>query len=74
MATSYIQLKFEIHQPLQEKGMSVQEQVAKYMNEGENMVETSCTGQQKNLPINLEVIKEKEDLSYNKDIASCNDG
>ena len=41
MATSYNQSKFEIHQPLQEKGMSVQEQVAKYMNEGENMVETT---------------------------------
>ena len=53
MATSYTQSKFEIHQPLQEKGMSVQEQVAKYMNEGENMVESSFKGQQKNLPFNI---------------------
>ena len=36
--------------------MSVQELVAKYMNERENMVETSFKGQQKNLPFNLEVI------------------
>ena len=53
MATSYTQSKFEIHQPLQEKGMSVQKQVAKYMNEGENMVETSFKVQQKNLSFNL---------------------
>ena len=38
MSTSYTLSKFEISQPLQEKGMSVQEKVAKYMNEGENMV------------------------------------
>ena len=73
MATSYTQSKFEIHQPLQEKGMSVLEQVAKYMNEGENMVETSFKGQKNNIPFNLKVIKEKEGLSYNEDITSSND-
>ena len=35
MPTSFTQSKFEIHQPLQEKRMSVLEQVAKCMNEGE---------------------------------------
>ena len=44
------------------------------MNEGENIIETSFKGQQKNLPFNLEVIKEEEDLSYNEDITSSNDG
>ena len=73
MATSYTPSKFEIHQLLQEKRMSVQEKVAKYMNEGENMVETSFKGQQKNLSFNLEVIKEEEDLSYNEYITSSND-
>ena len=60
-------------QPLQEKGMSVQELVEKYMNEGENMVEMSFKGQQKNLPSNLEVIKEEKNLLYNEDITSRND-
>ena len=43
------------------------------MNEGENMVETSLKGQQKNLPSNLEVIKDEENLHYNEDITSRND-
>ena len=60
-------------QPLQEKGMSVQELVENYINEGENMVEMSFKGQQKNLPSNLEVIKEEKNLLYNEDITSRND-
>ena len=71
MTTSYTQSKFEIHQPLKEEEMSIQELVAKHMNEGESMVETSFKGQQKNVPSNLEAIKE-EDLSYNEDITLRN--
>ena len=41
MATSYTQSKFEIHQPLQEKGMNIQELVAKHMNEEEKMKKLS---------------------------------
>ena len=63
--TSCTQPTIKKEQPLQEKGMSVQELVVKYMNEGENMVETSFKGQQNYLPSNLEVIKEEENLHYN---------
>ena len=44
-AISYSQSTIKKEQPLKEKGISVQELVAKYMNEGENMVETSFKGQ-----------------------------
>ena len=43
------------------------------MNKGENMVEMSSKGQQKNLPSNLEVIKKEYNLHYNEDITSRND-
>ena len=53
--------------------MSIQELVAKHMNEGENMAKMSFEGQHKSLPSILEVIREEEeDLSYNKDITSRN--
>ena len=72
-ATSYTQLGFEKEQPLQEKGMSIQELVAKHMNEGENMAKMSFEGQHESLSSILEVItEEEEDLSYNKDITSRN--
>ena len=58
MATSYTQSKFEIHQPLQEKEMSIQELVAKHMNEEEKMENLSFKGQHESLPSILEVIKE----------------
>ena len=71
-ATSYTQHRLEKEQPLQEKGMSIQELVSKHMNEGENIAKMSFEGQHKSLPSILEVIREEEDLSYNKDITSRN--
>ena len=72
-ATSYTQLGLQKEQLLQEKGMSIQESVAKHMNEGENMAKMSFEGQHESLPSILEVIREEEkDLSYNKDITSRN--
>ena len=73
MTISCTQSTIKKEQPLQEKGMSVQELVAKYMKEGDNMVKTSIKGQQKNLSSNLEVIKEKENLHYDEGITSRND-
>ena len=63
MATFYTQSKFEIHQPLQEKGMSIQKLVAKHMNEEEKMTNLSFEVQHKSLPSILKVIREEEDLS-----------
>ena len=74
MATSYAQSKFEIHQPLQEKEMSILELVAKNMNEEEKMAKLSFEGQHESLPSILEVIREEEDSSYNEDITSSSDG
>ena len=74
MATSSTQAKFEIHQPLQEKRMSIQELVAKHINEEEKMAKLSFEGQHESLPSILEVIREGEDLSYNEDITTSNDG
>ena len=73
-ATSYTQLRLEKEQPLQDKGMSIQELVAIHMNEGENMTKMSFEGQHESLTSILEVIREEEeeDLSYNKDITSRN--
>ena len=44
------------------------------MNEEEKMAKLSFEGQHKSLPSILEVIREEEDLSYNEDITSSNDG
>ena len=44
-ATSCAHLGISIEQPPQEKGMSIQELVAKHMNEGKNMVNMSLEGQ-----------------------------
>ena len=54
--------------------MSIQELVAKHMNEGENMAKMSFEGQHESLTSILEVImeEEEENLSYNKDITSRN--
>ena len=55
--------------------MSIQELVAKHMNEEEKMAKLSFEGQHESLPSILEVIREEEeDLSYNEDITSSNDG
>ena len=70
--TSCIQLGIEIEQPPQEKGMSIQELVAKHMNEGKNMVNMSFEGQHESFPSILKVIREEEDLSHNDEITSRN--
>ena len=62
MAISCTQLTFEKEQPKQEKSMSIQELVAKYTNENENMVEIHFKRQQESLS--------KENLSYNEEITS----
>ena len=65
LATSCTQLIFEKEQPKQEDSMSIQELVAKYMKEQENMDTMSFEGQCESLPSTLEVNKEEENLSYN---------
>ena len=70
MATSCTQLTFEKEQPKQEERMSIQELVAKYMKEQENMAEMSFEGQRESLPSTLKVNKEEESLSYNEEISS----
>ena len=54
--------------------MSIQELVAKHINEGKNMIELSFEGQHEKLPCILEVNPEKEDLNYNEDITLRNNG
>ena len=68
MVTSCTQLPFEKEQHKQEESMSIQELVAKYMKEQEN-VAMSFEGQHESLPSNLEVSKYEEKLSYNEEIA-----
>ena len=70
MVTSCTQLPFEKEQPKQEESMSIQELVAKYMNENENMAEIYFKGQHDNLSSTLEVNKEEENLNYNEEITS----
>ena len=70
MATSCTQLTFEKEQPKQEKSMSIQELVEKYTNENKNMIDMHFKRQQESLPSTLEVNKEEENLSYNKEITS----
>ena len=50
-ATSYTQLGFEIEQPKEEESMSIEELVAKYMKEQENMTTMSFEGQHESLPL-----------------------
>ena len=69
IATSYSQTKIEIDQHLQEKGISIQDIVAKNMNKRKNKVELSFVRQHESLPSLPEVIRE-ENLSYNEDITS----
>ena len=68
MATSYTQLTFKKEQPKQKESTSIQELVAKYMKEQENMATMSLEGQRESLPSTLEVNKEEENLSYNEEI------
>ena len=48
--------------------MSIQELVAKYMKEEENMATMFFEGQHESLSSTLEVNKEEENLSYNEEI------
>ena len=59
MVTSYIQSTIEREPPLQEKEISIQELVAKYMNENENIAEMSFKRQQESLLSTLKVNKEE---------------
>ena len=70
MATSCTQLTFENEQLKQEESMRIQELVAKYMKEQENMAKMSFEGQHESLPSSLKVNKEEESLSYNEEITS----
>ena len=55
MATSCTQLTFKKEQPKQEESMSIQELVAKYMKEQENMATMSFEGLHESLPSTLGV-------------------
>ena len=68
MAISYTQSTIKEEQPLQEKGMSVQELVAKHMNKGKDMVNMSFEGQHESFPSILDVAREEEDLSHHNEI------
>ena len=73
MVTSYTHSTIEREPPLQDKGMSIQELVAKYMNGNENVAIMSHEGQHETLRSNLEVTKEEENLNYNEEITSRDD-
>ena len=64
MVTSYTHSTNEKEQPVQDKGMSIQELAAKYMNGNENVAIMSHEGQHETLQSNLEVTKEEENLNY----------
>ena len=70
MATSGTQLTFEKEQPKEEESMSIEELVAKYMNEQENMATMSFEGQHESSPSTLGVNTEEENWSYNEEITS----
>ena len=70
MATSGTQLTFEKEQLKGEKSMSIEELVAKYMNEQENMATMSFEGQHESSPSTLGVNTEEENWSYNEEITS----
>ena len=69
-ATSYIQHGFEKEQPKEEESMSIEELVAKYMKEQENMAIMSFKGQHESSPSTLGVNIGKENLRYNEEITS----
>ena len=70
MATYGTQLTFEKEQPKEEENMSMEELVAKYMNEQENMATMSFEGQHESSPSTLGVNTEEETWSYNEEIPS----
>ena len=69
-ATSYTQLGFEKEQPKEEESMSIEELVAKYLKEQENMAIMSFEGQHKSSPSTLGVNIEEETLRHNEEITS----
>ena len=69
-ATSYTQLGFEKEQTKEEESMSIEELVAKYMKEQENMDTMSFEGQHESSPSTLGVNIEEENLRYNEEITS----
>ena len=69
-ATSYTQLGFEKEQLKEEESMSIEELVAKYMKEQENMATMSFEGQHESSPSTLGVNIEEENLRYNEEITS----
>ena len=69
-ATSYTQLGFEKEQPKEEESMSIEELVAKYKKEQENMATMSFEGQLESSSSTLRVNIEEENLSYNEEITS----
>ena len=74
MATSGTQLTFEKEQPKDEESMSIEELVAKYKNEQENMATMSFEGQHESSPSTFGVNTEEENWSYNEEITSrCNE-
>ena len=60
MVTSCTQHEMELQQPPMKKGMSIQELVAKHMNEKVNMAKMSYEGQHESLTSILEVIEKKK--------------
>ena len=62
MVTSGTQLTFVKKQPKEEESVSIEELVAKYMKEQENMAAISFEGQYKIFISNLEVSKDRENL------------
>ena len=69
-ATSYTQLGFEKEQPKEEESMSIEELVAKYMKEQENMATMSFEGQHESSLSTLGVNIEEKNLRYNEEITS----
>ena len=69
-ATSYTQLGFEKEQTKEEESMSIEELVAKYMKEQDNMATMSFEGQHESSPSTLGVDTEEENWSYNEEITS----
>ena len=61
-STSYTQLGFEKEQPQEEESMSIEELVAKYMKEQENMATMSFERQHESSPFTLGVNIEEENL------------
>ena len=59
-ATSYTQLEIELQQPLLEKGMSIQELMAKHMKKGKNMVECPLKDNMRACHLILRYLKRKK--------------